>query len=579
MIHSVTSNKNSFRSVYFHAGLNVILADRSMSSSSKDSRNALGKTTLLSIIDFCLGASTTSENTPCIPSLSGWEFTLTFDVAGKTIQATRSVDDPQSVRVTGNELPTWPAPAQVSDGALVFSLKTWNYNLGWHFFGLEGRKHELSFRSVLGYFIRIDKNSFDEPFQYFQKQNTISKRIHTAFLLDLSWQLASEWGRLAKEKSEIGALDKALKEIEEEGKDNSLGALEARRVQLRSVIRSSQQGLHTFRVTPNYHDIEQQANGLTKQIQQAHNENSIDAKTLEGYERSIKEETYLGEDKIIDLYRSARIELPGCVTRRLRDVRDFHRAVINNRKMFLEAEARNLRAAIKDRTNHLSMSIDKRAKLLEILKTTGALDEYTKLQEMHVANVEMLKSIEQKIESVRKLSQKSSALRVETELLFSRTSQDLIDRAEQKDAAIDLFDANSRFLYDKSGTLKIEAKPTGLFFGVNIPAKGSYGVNNMQIFSFDITVSQLWASKQGGPGFLIHDSLIFADVDERQTAKALELAHRESQRFGFQYICALNSDSIPTSDFSEGFNLSSHVVLRLTDESEAHSLLGMRFKR
>jgi uncharacterized protein YydD (DUF2326 family) len=57
----------------------------------------------------------------------------------------------------------------------------------------------------------------------------------------------------------------------------------------------------------------------------------------------------------------------------------------------------------------------------------------------------------------------------------------------------------------------------------------------------------------------------------------LELAARESNEKGFQYICCLNSDSLPTGDFSKEFNVDSYVRLRLTDASEDGGLLGKRF--
>ena len=38
---------------------------------------------------------------------------------------------------------------------------------------------------------------------------------------------------------------------------------------------------------------------------------------------------------------------------------------------------------------------------------------------------------------------------------------------------------------------------------------------------------------EDSPRFLIHDSLMFADVDERQVAMALQLAEKEFQRKKF----------------------------------------------
>jgi len=92
-----------------------------------------------------------------------------------------------------------------------------------------------------------------------------------------------------------------------------------------------------------------------------------------------------------------------------------------------------------------------------------------------------------------------------------------------------------------------------------------------------MVLAELWASRPVYPGFLIHDSTLFADVDERQKAQALELAARESGAKGFQYICCLNSDTLPVNDFSNHFNIDQYVRLRLTDASENGGLLGIRF--
>jgi len=59
VIHSVRGTLESFRTVEFKPGMNVVLADTTKKASEKDSRNGLGKTTLLSVIDFCLGAQET----------------------------------------------------------------------------------------------------------------------------------------------------------------------------------------------------------------------------------------------------------------------------------------------------------------------------------------------------------------------------------------------------------------------------------------------------------------------------------------------------------------------------------------
>ena len=62
VIERVTANRPSFKPVAFSPGFNVILAERSEQSRAKDSRNGSGKTSLLEVIHFCLGATADSPS-------------------------------------------------------------------------------------------------------------------------------------------------------------------------------------------------------------------------------------------------------------------------------------------------------------------------------------------------------------------------------------------------------------------------------------------------------------------------------------------------------------------------------------
>ena len=53
MIRAVRANQKGFHTAVLQPGVNLILADRSTSAGDKDTTNALGKSTLIEIIDFC----------------------------------------------------------------------------------------------------------------------------------------------------------------------------------------------------------------------------------------------------------------------------------------------------------------------------------------------------------------------------------------------------------------------------------------------------------------------------------------------------------------------------------------------
>ena len=85
MIHAVRSNMPSFKEVEFQPGFNVVLADRTKESNERDSRNGLGKTTLIEIIHFCLGAQPRRNRGVMVSPLKGWTFTLEMTVNGREL--------------------------------------------------------------------------------------------------------------------------------------------------------------------------------------------------------------------------------------------------------------------------------------------------------------------------------------------------------------------------------------------------------------------------------------------------------------------------------------------------------------
>jgi len=133
-------------------------------------------------------------------------------------------------------------------------------------------------------------------------------------------------------------------------------------------------------------------------------------------------------------------------------------------------------------------------------------------------------------------------------------------------------------LYSEPGILSIDVEESGYKFNVEIPRAASQGVKYMKVFCYDLVLTQI-NSEVNPSMFLIHDSTIFDGVDERQIAKAIELAERESSEKGFQYICTMNSDVVPFKDFSEDFKskFDDYVRIKFTDAKEDGGLLGIRF--
>jgi len=582
VIYSVRSDKLSFKTVQFKPGFNVVMADRTKEATKKDSRNGLGKSTLIEIIHFCLGAN--KGETLSKKELNNWSFTIDIDIAGKKYAVTRNTTEQSKIVIEG-DCSGWPFTPDTDKktGARVLSKNDWNRLLGNLMFGLSSDFGDMNyvptFRSMISYLIRRNgqKGAFLNPFQQFKNQFEWDKQVNNSYLLGLGWEYASKWQVL---KDRVKILDQIKQEAQTGILKNligTLGELEALKVRLDSQAKQEEENLRVFKVHPQYNNIETEANDLTRRIHQLVNDKISNKRLLEHYEAALEEEVDATSESVTKVYAEAGLKIPDLVTKRIDDVLSFHRQVVANRKGFLKAEIERIKTKIADsEQQELDLTL-KRADLMLVLKEHGALVEYTRLQNYHQKTVAEVKDLTIKIENLKKFEQGKSSIRIELELLQQQASIDLAERKIQKEKAILLFNSNSEALYETPGVLSIDVSKTGFKFGVSIERSGSHGISNMKIFCYDLTLAQIWAQKQPSPGFLIHDSILFADVDERQKALALELAAKESERLNFQYICTMNSDTIPRADFSKSFAFDNYVRLKLSDATDDGGLLGIRF--
>ncbi len=112
---AVTSSDRRFRTVRFKPGFNLVLANKSPGSTTKDSRNGVGKTTLIEIIDFCLGGNPSEDQVLGSPELANWDFTLELTLRGEAYSVTRSLADASSVMLKG-DFSKWPLKPDYDPG-------------------------------------------------------------------------------------------------------------------------------------------------------------------------------------------------------------------------------------------------------------------------------------------------------------------------------------------------------------------------------------------------------------------------------------------------------------------------------
>ncbi len=575
MIQKIWANDRRFKSVEFEAGLNVILAERTIESGQKDTRNGAGKTTLLNVIHFCLGADLHRLSLPK-DDLQEWEFYITLELCGHSITAKRKISNSKIIEIVGDTA-NLPVVAEIdSAGNSFYKNDDWKALLGKCLFKLRteiSAKYTPTFRSLVSYFTRKGADAYTDPFKHFRNQKAYDLQINNAYLLGLNWLHASAGQEIRDKESAFKALNSAIKA----GIAATQGELEAERVRIERELGRESEAVKSFNVHPQFRELQEQANKLTSEIHELTNKSLVLSRKLERYEKTVSEEKAPVDGMIEKLFSEAGVHFADSVKRSLDDAKGFHKAIVQNRKFFLEAEVTQIKNELASNAESIKISCDKRAELLRLLDTHGALEEFSVLQGRVVEKKSQLEVIKNKIADIRDMAQNLKDIKASRIELESKLQRDYEQNRPEWEKAVSQFNENSQALYDVPGNLIINTTDNGYKFDVEINKSSSEGVGKMKIFCYDLMLVELMRQRSG-IDFLFHDSSIFDGVDSRQRALALMYAHQKGVECNFQYICTLNSDMIPSDDFKEGFSLGQFVRLTLKDQKPEDAALGFHFE-
>lgn len=566
----LSSNKETFKTVNFNPkGITLIVGKKEAPTMNqkKKTYNAVGKTLIINIIHFCLGANAKDE---FVNGLPGWEFYLDIEIDGTPYRITRKTDEFDKIFIN-NDMEGLKKNAFTNKmDELLFSQSFPNSSAG--------------FRGLIQRFIRNSKASYNEAESPVKDEQPYVNLTCNSFLLGLDVNLVIKKFKL---KTDLDNNEKLKKNIDNDPvlKDfyTSNKDVDIELAFLSDQIEKLDKSLSSFEVAEDFHHIKKSADSIAETIHTRENKRQLLEISIENIKNSLKIKSDLPLDFVYKTFENAKLVLNEHITKQIDEVVDFHKNLIHRRRDRLEAEKTRLQNdldSVMSSINSLGKELNEQ---LKYLNNHRALDEFVALSN----KLSDLRIQEAKLGDYKRLL-------AEYDLRKTKLKREIIDSHAE---AVEYLDSINRYVLQVQGMFRelavefYEDKPAGISIlpneGMNqirfnirpkIQSDTSDGVNEVKIFCYDMTLLRL--QKNHKIKFLFHDSCLFSDMDPRQRETAFRTAHKVSNANQMQYIATVNQDQLES--FKDQMNpgdfkniIENSVTLELTDKSAATKLLGI----
>lgn len=557
------ANRETFNTVHFNdTGLTLIIGAKTNQGSTY---NGVGKSLIIELLHFCLGSKKNSEFEKKIPQ---WEFSLEFKIDGKTHVVSRNTSSQGVVHLDHKEIK-------------LAELNDWFES---RLFSIPSNISGLTYRSLLPKFLRRGLKQYVDPRDTgdFSEYEML---VRNAFLLGIDVDLISKKMVVRSEITRLKQLrqnfkeDPLLKEFYSGGRDADI---------LLSHLDQQIQGLSKkrddFVVAENFYDLQKNADALAVSIEQDKNLIFLWRYAVENISESMVEQPHISLDRVNALYGELLENFKSFALKRLDEVTDFHKRMLENRIARLSSE----KLRLIDQISQAEIELRKKQKdlddALRTLSQSQALDQYTVL----VGEISDLMAQAQKVRDYKAIDIKYSNQAADLDGVLSeevkKTNNYLEETKDYRERNFSVFKSFVSDFYPNS--------PAGITFhnnegnnqkrfdfDVKVENDSSDGINEVRIFCYDLTLLAL--RKNHKVDFIFHDGRLFANMDVRQRAQVFTLADRVVGNLGAQYIATLNPDFI--SGMSDEFTsdeyqrlIVDNTVLELRDDSPSGKLLGIQ---
>jgi uncharacterized protein YydD (DUF2326 family) len=560
---TISNHAEVVREINFHNGINLIV-DETPSSKGTETGNNVGKTTVLMLIDFCLGASPKHIYTDPENKKEEYKLVKDFLVEEKVLvtlvlKEDLSNEDSPEICIERNFLPRKQKIQHINrvnntddefDEALTNIL----------FPGQYGKKP--TFRQIISHNIRYKDLSINNTLKILDVF-TREDEYETLYLFLLGCDF--EQGDTKQELLTLIRLEQTFKNRLE--KEQTKSAYETALAILDEEIEVLNRRKSNFNLNENFESDLDKLNNVRYQINMASSETGklnirrgliVEAK--QDLEKSVSQ---IDLQQLEHIYRQATDRIAG-IQKTFADLCSFHNRMIAEKIRYISKDLPRLDSDIKSKTERLSRLLQEEADLSAAISRSESFEELEKLiselNEKYRKKGEYENTVQQLAEVEASLTSLNQRLDDIDDALFSHEFEQKIK--EQKDKFNKHFASISQTLYGEQYALKVDPtvnkKGQRLYKFSAFNTNFSSGKKQGEISCFDIAYT-LFADEENLPcfHFLLNDKKEL--MHDNQLLKIAQLVNSKN----IQFVASILKDKLP-----EELDRDEYIVVRLSQSDK-----------
>lgn len=557
---TISSPGKVIRDIEFHKGLNLIVDETPEDTTGTG--NNVGKTTVLRLIDYCLGGDVDGIYRNPEDRHESYALVKDFLIGNNVIVTLILVDDldtPSKKVVIERDFKTGRSSLIRINGKDV-TRKDFVAELESAIFP-EVKTETPSFRQIIAHNIRIDNLRLENTLKTLTMGKNEEYEALYLFMFGCPNDSAARKTQLAQE------LDTEKKYKRRMERNRSKNAYKAALSVIESDIEKLIERKDNLNINENLQLDINSLNALRAQINKVTSRTSLLSLRRELINETVEsfDKQNFGEDvvQLEMIYKQASAYVPK-MQRTFKELVDFHNTMLENKKAFVAQELPSIQEEIESLSVELERLKEKETVMAEkVLKS----DTYEELEVIIVQLSELsrrkgeFESYISQIESAEKaIKEKCEEMKKIDDGLFTA---DFAQRLEaQRDKFNKIFSEVSHEIYDEQYIISYEVdtqKGKQLYkFHITDVANFSSGKKQGEISCFDIAYT-VFADQEGIP--CLH--FILNDKKELVHGNQLNKFAEAVNKYNVQFVCSMLYDKLPSV-----LRKDEHVVVRLSQDSK-----------